>query len=69
MLFWDVLINQQLDFNGDPCLRIAQISQIKDLVISLGDKFVNFKICTENKLAEMVNNQAFQDKLDTMSQS
>ena len=49
--------------------RIAQISQIKDSVISLEDKFVNFKICTENKLAEMVNNQAFQDKLDTVSQS
>ena len=49
--------------------RIAQISHIKDSVISLEDKFVNFKICTENKLAEMVNNQAFQDKLDTVSQS
>ena len=49
--------------------RIAQISQIKDSVISLEDKFVNFKICTENKLAEMVNNQAFQDKLDIVSQS
>ena len=49
--------------------RIAQISQIKDSVISLKEKFVNFKICTENKLAEMVNNQAFQDKLDIVSQS
>ena len=49
--------------------RTAQISQIKDSVISLEDKFVNFKICTENKLAEMVNNQAFQDKLDTVFQS
>ena len=48
--------------------RIAQISQIKDSVISLEDKFVNFKICTENKLAEMVNNQGFQDKLDTVFQ-
>ena len=48
--------------------RIAQISQIKGSLISLEDKFVNFKICTENKLAEMVNNQAFQHKLDSVSQ-
>ena len=48
--------------------RIAQISQIKDSLISLEDKFVNFKIYTENRLAEMVNNEA-KDKLNIVSQS
>ena len=48
--------------------RVTQITQIKETVSCLESEFVSFKINTDNRLADSVNNEMVQDKITAIHQ-
>ena len=47
---------------------VAQITQIKETVSCLESKFASFKTNTDNRLADSVSNEMFQDKITAINQ-